>query len=66
VLNNLFGNERAEAVQVLEDDRLFDKWLVEFDRSRQKHNPPGTAAKDSNKKVMSKEQYLSQFNGVVE
>jgi hypothetical protein len=72
VLNNLFGEDRQEAVKVLDDDASFDRWLAEFERQKaneaaeakrkQRNGNNGGGSSNRNMKTMSKEKFIRDFD----
>lgn len=71
VLNNLFGDERAEAVKVMDDDAAFDRWLLELEREResqaaQRRRESNAPATKRTSKPVSKEKFMKEFDVMVE
>lgn len=70
MLNNLFGEERQEAVKVMDDDAAFDRWLVEFERqkaneaaeARKRQRSGNNGSSNRNMKTMSKEKFIKNFD----
>jgi len=55
VLNNLSGPDRDEAMEVLDNDAKFDRWMQKFhDRMRREMAPSGGRG-------VSQEEYLTKY-----
>jgi hypothetical protein len=66
VLANLYGDDREEAVAVMDNDNKFDKWLIAFERKQKTSSTPPAAtparsrSKSRGKKVpIDKDKYLA-------
>jgi hypothetical protein len=60
-MNNLIGEDRHEALRVIDDDEAFDQWLIKFAKER---NTPGPKKKPRGKSV-SKEEFQKRTKGML-
>lgn len=58
ILANLFGEDREEAVVVMDNDAKFDKWLLDYQAKKQRE--ASKANKGGNKRNVSQEEYLAK------
>jgi hypothetical protein len=70
VLTQLMGEDRTDAITVIEDDVAFDSWMKDFERKRALQEAalrqgPGKAGKPAGKGrvKVSKEEFLERMGG---
>jgi hypothetical protein len=66
VRNNLFGEDKQDALTVIDDDDAFDRWMEEFERRQQLESAArasvGKPCKSSTS--MSKDEFLTRYDCV--
>ncbi len=57
------GEDRAEALKVLDNDEKFDRWMDAFERKRevQQNQVSGNKSPNKSGKKMSKEEYIKRY-----
>lgn len=66
VYTNMVGEDRAEALRVIEDDEKFDRWLQDFDRKQQMRSTrqDTTSGRKKRPANISKEEFLARTGGI--